>query len=121
MVCGLYLQLWRGGYHVVKRGLLMKTKFRIILFLILLAISLSVLAQRGNKLAATSRGVRIDLSKEKPGRESEKFLGVVGNWSIVDDGGKRVLAVDGRKWLRGQPAGSSAIQRKRRQPGRPRS
>jgi hypothetical protein len=86
----------------------MKTKFRIILFLSLLAISLSVLAQRGNKLAATGKGVRIDLSKEKPGRESEKFLGVVGNWSIVDDGGKKVLAVDGRKWLRGQPAGSLA-------------
>jgi len=31
-----------------------------------------------------------------------------GNWTIVDDGGKRVLGVDGRSWLRGQPAGSLA-------------
>jgi hypothetical protein len=52
--------------------------------------------------------IRIDLSRERPGRESTKFLAVVGNWSIVDDGGKRVLGVDGRSWLRGQPAGSLA-------------
>jgi len=32
----------------------------------------------------------------------------VGNWSIVDDGGTKVLGVDGRQWLRGQPAGGLA-------------
>jgi hypothetical protein len=47
-----------------------------------------------------TKTVRVDLSKEKVGRESGKFLSVVGNWSIVDDGGKKVLAVDGRQWLR---------------------
>lgn len=50
----------------------------------------------------------VDLSKEKVGRESGKFLSVVGNWSIVDDGGKKVLGVDGRSWLRGQPANGLA-------------
>src|SRR5712671_757342 len=54
------------------------------------------------------RSVRIELSNEKVGRESAKFLSVVGNWSIVDDGGTKVLAVDGRQWLRGQPAGGLA-------------
>lgn len=58
--------------------------------------------------AAPAGTVRVDLSKEHAGRESTKFLAVVGNWSIVDDGGKRVLGVDGRSWLRGQPAGSLA-------------
>lgn len=51
---------------------------------------------------------RVDLSKEKVGHESGKFLSVVGNWSIVEDGGKKVLSVDGRQWLRGQPANGLA-------------
>jgi hypothetical protein len=55
-----------------------------------------------------SKSARIDLSKEKVGRESSKFLSVVGNWSIVEDGGKKVLGVDGRSWLRGQPANGLA-------------
>jgi hypothetical protein len=82
-------------------------RFRIIVFLVIVALALSVAAQRGNKGTA-AKGVHIDLSQEKPGREPAKFLAVVGNWSIVDDGGKKVLAVDGRKWLRGQPAGGLA-------------
>lgn len=85
----------------------MRTQLRLALFFCLLGLALSVLAQRGNKEAA-AKGMHIDLSKEKAGREPAKFLGVVGNWSIVEDGGKKVLAVDGRRWLRGQPAGSLA-------------
>ncbi|HXD32825.1 MAG TPA: LamG domain-containing protein [Pyrinomonadaceae bacterium] len=86
----------------------MRTRFWLALFLCFLSLSLSVLAQRGSKQAAVAKGLHVDLSKERVGREPEKFLGVVGNWSIVDDAGKKVLAVDGRKWLRGQPAGSLA-------------
>jgi hypothetical protein len=68
------------------------------------------LAQRagGRSGAASSNTVRVDLSRERSGHESTKFLSMVGNWTIVDDGGKKVLAVDGRSWLRGQPAGSLA-------------
>jgi hypothetical protein len=51
---------------------------------------------------------RVDLSKEKEGHASAKFLSVVGNWSIVDEGGTKVLGVDGRSWLRGQPANGLA-------------
>jgi hypothetical protein len=54
------------------------------------------------------RTIRVDLTKEKVGHESSKFLSVVGNWLIVDDGGKKVLGVDGRQWLRGQPANGLA-------------
>src|SRR5919112_153731 len=64
----------------------------------------AVLAQRSSK----PKSIHVDLSKEKPGRDSTKFLAVVGNWSIVDDGGTKVLGVDGRQWLRGQPAGGLA-------------
>src|SRR5258707_4937958 len=66
-----------------------------------LVLSASVFAQKTKK----PKSVRVDLSKEAPGKESSRFLSVVGNWSIVDDGGTKVLGVDGRQWLRGQPAG----------------
>ena len=67
-------------------------------------------AQRGGGRSGVSRSgaTRVDLSHERAGGESTKFLAIVGNWSIVDDGGRKVLAVDGRSWLRGQPAGSLA-------------
>jgi hypothetical protein len=59
--------------------------------------------------AVASNTVRVDLSRERVGHESTKFLAVVGNWSIVEDStGKKVIAVDGRSWLRGQPSGSLA-------------
>lgn len=55
------------------------------------------------KLAAP---IAVDLALEKPGAEPSKaFLAVVGDWSIAEDGGRKVLTVDGRKWKRGQPAG----------------
>lgn len=88
-------------------------KTRIVIFtlaFVVLALGVTASAQRKNKAAAApkARTVHVDVSKEKTGRESGKFLGVVGNWSIVDDGGKHVLAVDGRQWMKGQPAGGLA-------------
>ena len=77
--------------------------------LTILMLTLPSAAQRiGRGGSAPAGTIRVDLSRERPGRESTKFLAVVGNWSIVEDGGKRVLGVDGRAWLRGQPAGSLA-------------
>jgi len=52
--------------------------------------------------------VRVDLTSEKVGGEPTRFLSVVGDWSIVDDGGQKVLLVDGRQWKKGQPAGGLA-------------
>lgn len=54
--------------------------------------------------AQSNKTYRIDVSKEKAGSQSAKFLAVVGNWAIVNDGGKSVIAADGREWLRGNPA-----------------
>ena len=77
--------------------------------LLILTLGITITAQRTKQGGSAPAGtVRVDLSKERVGRESTKFLSVVGNWSIVDDGGKKVLGVDGRSWLRGQPAGSLA-------------
>lgn len=83
-------------------------KFRvamIAIIMVLLAVPAST--QRIGR-GGGSRAIHVDLSKERSGHESSKFLSVVGNWSIVDDGGKKVLGVDGRAWLRGQPANGLA-------------
>lgn len=85
----------------------MKIRFIGIVALMTLSLALSVAAQRTKKPAG-DKSIHIDLSKEKVGGESAKFLSVVGNWSIVQDGDKKVLAVDGRQWMRGQPAGGLA-------------
>ena len=70
----------------------------------MILISGAIMAQKSSK----PKSIHVDLSKEKVGRDSTKFLAVVGNWSVVDDGGTKVLGVDGRQWLRGQPAGGLA-------------
>src|SRR6266446_9781464 len=82
----------------------MRTRTLSFFMMALLALGASVFAQKTRK----PKALRVDLSKERTGQESSRFLSVVGNWSIVDDGGTKVLAVDGRQWLRGQPAGGLA-------------
>jgi hypothetical protein len=57
---------------------------------------------------ASPAPVKVDLSKEKSGSEPKTFLSVVGDWSIAEDEGRKVLLVDGRHWKRGQPAGGLA-------------
>jgi hypothetical protein len=86
----------------------MKTRSLLFFTIALIALAASVHAQRTRRNTSPSGTIRVDLSGERLGRESGKFLGVVGNWSIVDDGGRKVLGVDGRSWLRGQPAGGLA-------------
>lgn len=50
----------------------------------------------------------IDLGKETVGTAPKAFVPVVGNWVIGQDGDKRVLVVDGRKWSKGQTASGIA-------------
>lgn len=80
----------------------------LVLSIVLFGLAATTAGQRTKKDTSHSKAVHIDLAKEKVGKESAKFLSVVGNWLIIDDGGKKVLAVDGRQWLRGQPAGGLA-------------
>jgi hypothetical protein len=87
----------------------MNLRAGLIVSLTILILPLSITAQRTKRGGSAPEGtVRVDLSRERVGHESTKFLSVVGNWSIVEDSGKKVLGVDGRSWLRGQPAGSLA-------------
>ena len=59
-------------------------------------------------VSAFAASVHIDVAKEKAGSEPSSFVPVVGNWVVVDSGGKNVLMVDGRQWKKGQPAGGLA-------------
>ena len=84
----------------------MKRNF-LILNLLLLGLICGVFAvqAQGKKSAAKApKSIHIDVSKDKVGGESSRFLSMVGDWMVVEDGGKKVYAVDGRKWLRGNPA-----------------
>ena len=76
--------------------------------LVLLAAIILFAGSAAPQRTSKPKTIRIDLSKERSGRDSTRFLAVVGNWAIVEDGGTKVLGVDGRQWLRGQPAGSLA-------------
>lgn len=80
---------------------------------LMLAVGAGALAAQTPKPAkptktAKPKSVLVDVSKDKPGGEATKFLSVVGNWAVVEDGGKKVYAVDGREWLRGNPSRSLA-------------
>jgi hypothetical protein len=59
-------------------------------------------------VSACAATIHIDVAKEKAGSEPASFIPVVGNWVVVDSGGKNVLMVDGRQWKKGQPAGGLA-------------
>jgi hypothetical protein len=66
---------------------------------------LLIVALAVSALAAT---IHIDVANEKAGSEPAKFLSMVGNWVVAQDGNKNVLMVDGRQWKKGQPSGGLA-------------
>jgi hypothetical protein len=47
---------------------------------------------------AFAADLKVDLSKEKTGRPPVIFEPIVGTWSIADDGGEKVVMIDGRAW-----------------------
>jgi hypothetical protein len=63
------------------------------------AVMLPVLAQQP---------LRIDLANETVGAEPTALVSVVGIWRIENEGGKKVLAVDGRQWKEGQSSAGIA-------------
>ncbi|MBZ5726662.1 MAG: DUF1080 domain-containing protein [Acidobacteriia bacterium] len=58
--------------------------------------------------AFAQKTIRVDVAQDKAGSEPTRFLGVVGNWVVVPDGGRNVLMVDGRQWKKGDPSGGLA-------------
>jgi hypothetical protein len=85
----------------------MKARIRLLPLLAVLALMVFALTQC-TKSTKSAKNIGVDVSKEQVGGESAKFLSVVGNWMIVNDEGKTVMAVDGRQWQKGQPAGGLA-------------
>jgi len=54
--------------------------------------------------------IAVNLSRERVGAEPSRFLAVVGNWIIAEDAGKKVVQVDGRQWIKGQPSAGLAAK-----------
>ena len=63
------------------------------------ALALPVIAQQVTKT---------DFSNETVGAEPTSLISVVGIWRIESEGGRNVLAVDGRQWKEGQSAAGIA-------------
>lgn len=43
--------------------------------------------------------IKVDLSKEKTGSRPTTFEPMVGTWVVAEDGGEKVIMVDGRPWV----------------------
>src|SRR5262249_62342339 len=59
-------------------------------------------------LPAFAAPIKVDLTDETAGAEPKGLVPVVGVWRIENDGGKRLLAVDGRQWKEGQSSAGIA-------------
>src|SRR3982075_1460960 len=58
--------------------------------------------------AAAAETLKIDFASETGGAEPTSPVSVVGIWRIESEGGKKVLAVDGRQWKEGQSSAGIA-------------
>ena len=59
-------------------------------------------------VVAAQQPMKIEFSNEVVGAEPKSLVGVVGIWRIENEGGKKVLAVDGRQWKEGQSSAGIA-------------
>jgi len=71
----------------------------------ILIIAVSVVAVL---LPAFAAPTKVDLANETAGAEPKALVPVVGVWRIENDGGKKLLAVDGRQWKEGQSSAGIA-------------
>src|ERR671930_256795 len=77
----------------------MKTSIRAVMVLGFAALALPV---------AAAQSIKVDFSGETVGAEPKSLVPVVGIWRVEDEGGKKVLAVDGRQWKEGQSSAGIA-------------
>src|SRR5436309_3035169 len=59
-------------------------------------------------VVAAQQPMKIEFSNDIVGAEPKSLVGVVGIWRIENEGGKKVLAVDGRQWKEGQSSAGIA-------------
>src|SRR5215467_1149300 len=48
---------------------------------------------------AAAADIKVDLGKEQPGKPPATFEPMVGTWVVAQDGGDKVIMVDGRPWV----------------------
>ena len=48
---------------------------------------------------AAAADIRVDLSKEQPGKAPVTFEPIVGTWVVAKDGPDKVIMIDGRPWV----------------------
>jgi hypothetical protein len=70
------------------------------LFASFVLVALPVVAQTVSKT--------VDISSETIGAEPKAMIPMVGNWTITQDAGRKVLKVDGTKWQEGQSGANIA-------------
>jgi hypothetical protein len=76
-----------------------------------LAAMVAALVVQTAPLRAADHVITVNLGKERAGTEPARFVSVVGNWSIAADAqGKKVVQVDGRQWIKGQPSAGLAAK-----------
>src|SRR5262249_2215576 len=59
-------------------------------------------------VVAAQQPMKIEFSNDTVGAEPKSFVSVVGIWRIDNEGGNKVLAVDGRQWKEGQASAGIA-------------
>src|SRR5215471_7244555 len=103
----------RGGGSAVPRTLTVVYTCRRSLMQIsksLRAISIAVCGFAAVVLpvVAAQQPMKIEFSNDTVGAEPKSFVSVVGIWRIENEGGNKVLAVDGRQWKEGQASAGIA-------------
>ena len=62
-------------------------------------------------LVSSAQDLSVNLNRERIGNEPSRFLAVVGNWVVAnDESGHKVIQVDGRQWIKGQPSAGLAAK-----------
>ena len=65
-------------------------------------------------IGAAAKPLVVNMSQERIGRASTRFLSVVGDWIVAADDQRRpVMQVDGRQWIKGQPSAGLAANARR--------
>jgi hypothetical protein len=59
-------------------------------------------------VVAAQQPLKIEFAHDTIGADSPAFVNVVGMWRIENEGGNKVLAVDGRQWKEGQASAGIA-------------
>jgi hypothetical protein len=86
-------------------GSLLRTLSTLSLSLLLVTSLSAATPAAGPKTAAVS------LKRERIGNEPTRFLAVVGNWIVsTDEKHEKVIQVDGRQWIKGQPSAGLAAK-----------